>query len=99
MNLAMKFSDDTVIRRSPTALSRAFEHEVAVILPSASAVRVLNEVGARIWALADGRTFAAIVDVLLNEYQVERTHLRADVETFLAGLQDRGLLVEPSSGP
>ena len=88
----MKFSDETVIRRSPTALSRAFEHEVAVILPTASAVRVLNEVGARIWALADGRTLAEILDVLVNEYEVERTQLRVDAETFLSELQGRGLL-------
>ena len=88
----MKFSDETVIRRAPTALSRAFEHEVAVILPTASAVRVLYEVGARIWALADGRTLAEILDVLVNEYEVERTQLRVDAETFLSELQGRGLL-------
>jgi len=86
-----------VIRRVPNALSRAFEHEVAVILPTASAVRVLNEVGGRIWALADGRTFAEILEVLVNEYDVERTQLRVDAESFLAQLQERGLLESPSS--
>ena len=91
----MKFSDETVIRRAPTALSRAFEHEVAVILPTASAVRVLNEVGARIWALADGRTLAQILDVLVNEYEIERTQLRVDAEAFLSELQARGLLEAP----
>jgi len=92
----MKFSDETVIRRAATALSRAFDHEVAIILPTASAVRVLNEVGARIWALADGRTFAEILDVLLNEYDTERTQLRMDAEAFLSELQDRGLLEPPA---
>jgi hypothetical protein len=91
----MKYSDETVIRRAPAALSRAFEHEVAVILPTASAVRVLNEVGARIWALADGRTVAEILDVLVNEYDVDRTQLRVDAEAFLAELQGRGLLEAP----
>ena len=94
----MKFNDETVIRRASTALSRAFEHEVAVILPSASAVRVLNEVGARIWALADGRTLEQILDVLVNEYDVERTQLRVDAEAFLSELQVRGLL-ESVPGP
>jgi len=93
----MKFSDEMVIRRAPGALSRAFDHEAAVILPTASAVRVLNEVGARIWALADGRTLAEIVDILLNEYQVERIQLRADVEAFLAALQERGLIEHTSA--
>src|SRR6478735_6599363 len=97
MRSAMKFRDEMVIRRVPNALSRAFEHEVAVILPTASAVRVLNEVGGRIWALADGRTFAEILEVLVNEYDVERTQLRVDAESFLAQLQERGLLESPSS--
>ena len=88
----MKFSDETVIRRAPTALSRTFDHEVAVILPTANAVRVLNEVGGRIWALADGRTLGEIVDILVNEYEVERNQLRMDAETFLSELQGRGLL-------
>ena len=88
----MKFSEETVIRRAPTALSREFEHEVAIILPTASAVRVLNEVGARIWALADGRTLAQILDVLVNEYEVERHQLRVDAEAFLCELHGRGLL-------
>ena len=91
----MKFSDETVIQRAPTALSRAFEHEIAVILPTASAVRVLNEVGARIWALADGRTLSQILDVLVNEYNVERTQLRVDAEAFLSELQSRGLVEIP----
>jgi len=91
----MKFSDETVIRRSPAALSRAFDHELAVILPSASAVRVLNEVGARIWALADGRRFSEILDILANEYDVGRIQLRVDAEAFLSEMQSRGLLDAP----
>jgi hypothetical protein len=94
----MKFSDETVIQRAPSALSRAFEHELAIILPTASAVRVLNEVGARIWALADGRTLSEILDVLVNEYDVDRTQLRVDAEAFLSELQVRGLL-EPVQAP
>jgi len=94
----MQFSDETMIRRASTALSREFDHEVAVILPTASAVRVLNEVGGRIWALADGRTLAEILDILVNEFEVERTQLRVDVEIFLSELQTRGLLERPS-GP
>ncbi|HKO48359.1 MAG TPA: PqqD family protein [Polyangiaceae bacterium] len=94
----MKFDDETTIRRAPTALSREFDHEVAVILPTANAVRVLNEVGGRIWALADGRTFAEILDILVNEFEVDRIQLRMDVESFLSELQAKGLLETPS-GP
>jgi hypothetical protein len=86
------FRSETIIRRTPSALWRTFEHETAVILPTASAVRVLNEVGARVWELADGRTFREIVDTLVNEYEVERTQLELDAQAFLAELHGRGLL-------
>jgi Coenzyme PQQ synthesis protein D (PqqD) len=90
-----QFTDETIVRRTASALWRPFEHETAVILPTASAVRVLNEVGARVWELADGRTFAEIVDVLVNEYEVERTQLRRDAEAFLSELHSRSLLEAP----
>jgi hypothetical protein len=82
----------TPIRRSPRAVWREFDREIAVVDPRATAVRVLNEVGARCWQLADGRTFAEILEELLNEYHVERNQLEADMRAFLAELDDRGLL-------
>jgi Coenzyme PQQ synthesis protein D (PqqD) len=90
-----QFTDETIVRRTASALWRPFDHETAVILPSASAVRVLNEVGARVWELADGRTFAEIIDILVNEYEVERTQLRLDAEAFLSELHSRCLLEAP----
>lgn len=90
--MPLQFSDQTIIRRTASALWRTFEHETAVILPTASAVRVLNEVGARVWELADGRTFAEIVNTLVNEYDVERTQLELDAQAFLSELHSRGLL-------
>lgn len=93
--MPLQLTDETIVRRAASALWRPFEHETAVILPSASAVRVLNEVGARVWELADGRTFAEIIDVLVNEYEVERTQLRLDAEAFLSELHSRSLLEAP----
>jgi len=89
-------TDETIIRRSANALWRPFEQETAVILPTASAVRVLNEVGARLWQLADGRTFGEILDALVNEYEVTRTQLRSDAVAFLSELHSRGLLEAPT---
>jgi len=90
-----RITAETIIRRTASALWRPFDAETAVILPTASAVRVLNDVGARVWQLADGRTFAEIIDSLLNEYEVDRTQLEADAEVFLSELYNRGLLEEP----
>lgn len=93
--MPLQFTDDTIVRRTASALWRPFDHETAVILPTASAVRVLNEVGARLWELADGRTFGAIIDALVNEYDVERIRLQLDAVAFLSELHGRGLLEEP----
>jgi hypothetical protein len=90
-----QITDETIIRRTASALWRPFDHETAVILPTASAVRVLNEVGARVWELADGRTFGEIINTLMNEYDVERTQLRLDAQEFLSELHGRGLLEDP----
>jgi hypothetical protein len=90
-----QITDEMIIRRTASALWRPFDHETAVILPTASAVRVLNEVGARVWELADGRTFGEIIDALMNEYDVERTQLRLDAQAFLSELHGRGLLEDP----
>jgi Coenzyme PQQ synthesis protein D (PqqD) len=87
-----QITDDTIVRRTASALWRPFDQETAVILPTASAIRVLNEVGARIWELADGRTFGEIINTLVNEYDVERTQLWSDAIVFLAELHSRGLL-------
>jgi GeoRSP system PqqD family protein len=90
--MTRSFDLDAKVRRNPAALWRDFEHEAAVILPSATAVRTLNEVGARCWQLADGRTVGEIVDVLLGEFDVERDQLEKDVRRFFSELDARGLL-------
>ena len=54
----------------------------------------LNEVGSRVWELADGqRSIAAIVDVLAGEYDAARDQIREDVHDLLANLAAEGLVV------
>jgi hypothetical protein len=56
-------------------------------------VKVLNETGARIWALVDGqRTLREIIAVLVNEYAVESTRAERDALAFVADLCNRALL-------
>lgn len=86
------FSAESKIFRSPSALFRGFGDELAILSPEASALATLNGVGARVWELADGRTFSELVDALLNEFDVERNILEQDVRAFLDALATRGLL-------
>lgn len=85
---------DSVVRRSDTAVWRAFEGEVAVLDPAVGRVSTLNEVAARCWELADGRPFSQLVDQLLKEFEVERNVLERDVRALLEQLDERGLLVQ-----
>jgi hypothetical protein len=69
------------------------DHEAVLVLPAQGQVKVLNEVGARIWELADGtRSLRAIAGLLCQEYQVEAAQAEADVLRFVSDLAGRGIL-------
>jgi hypothetical protein len=73
--------------------SRRLEHEAVVVLPDKGEVKVLNEVGAQIWALADGsRTVGDIIAALCDEFEAPPGVVEADTLKFLAELQHKGLI-------
>ena len=56
-------------------------------------VFTLNEVGAMIWRLIDGRTTGRqLMEVVINEYDVESSEAEKDVVDFLRSLEDAGLI-------
>ncbi|HEY5973445.1 MAG TPA: GeoRSP system PqqD family peptide chaperone [Geobacteraceae bacterium] len=52
----------------------------------------LNILGAEVWKLCDGREDGAIVETLLEQFDVERQTLSSDVAAFLAELADKGFI-------
>jgi hypothetical protein len=73
---------------------RRLEHEAVVVLPDKGEVKVLNDVGAQIWTLADGsRSVRDIAAALCNEYAISPATAEADTLKFLAELQQKGLIV------
>ncbi len=73
---------------------RRLDQEAVVVLPDRGEVKVLNEVGAQIWALADGsRTVQEIAAAICQEYDVPPAVAEADTLSFLATLQQKGLIV------
>ena len=81
-------------RPTPKAsVIHAFVGGEAVLLDVESGLYFgLDEVGARIWQLlVAGATKESVVDQLLEEYDVERSQLHADVTSFLAALAAKGL--------
>lgn len=87
-----EWSQDSSVRRKPDVVWRSFERELALLDPGSGRFGSLNEVAARCWELADGRTFGELLACLMNEFEVERTELERDVRDFLNHLDARGLL-------
>jgi len=56
-------------------------------------VFTLNEVGAMIWRLIDGKTtIRQLTQAVRNEYDVEASEAEKDVVDFLRSLEDAGLI-------
>ncbi len=56
-------------------------------------VYTLNEVGAMVWQLIDGRTSVRqLAEAVRNEYDVEDAEAEKDVLDFLRSLEDAGLI-------
>ena len=73
--------------------SRRLEQEAVVVLPDKGEVKVLNDVGAQIWTLADGsRTVRDIIAALCVEFEASPVVVEADTLQFLAELQHKGLI-------
>jgi hypothetical protein len=72
---------------------RRLENEAVLVLPDKGEVKVLNDVGARIWSLADGRlTVRDIVATICAEYQVTPAEAEADTMAFIAELEAKGIV-------
>ena len=80
-------------RKHPHAASRVYEGEAFIVLPGKGEIKILNEVGSRVWELIDGtRTTEDIVGLILEEYETTRESARADVMEFLEELKANGML-------
>ncbi len=77
----------------PRTAARLFSGEAVIISPDENTVRLLNEVGSRVWELADGtRTLEEIAGVLTAEFEVDLPQARASVAAFVEDLVGKGLL-------
>jgi len=78
---------------NPNVRGRVIENEAVLVLPDRGQVKVLNQVGASIWQLADGtRTVREIAAVICAEYAVEQAEAEADTLAFVAELEGKGII-------
>jgi hypothetical protein len=84
---------DTYPLRNPDAAWRVIDGEGVIVTPKDGLVRVLNETGARIWELSDGKATAGrIADTLAAEWGRVGAELKQDVEAFLVECSAKGLV-------
>ena len=83
----------TVLSKSPDAASRTYDGQATIVLPSRAEVKVLNEIGSRVWDAIDGRrSLAQILDTLLAEYDIPREEALRDVLDFVGELRTQGMV-------
>lgn len=80
--------------RNENLVWRVLDDGVVVVSPQQGQVRVLNRVGTTIWELIDGRhTITDLETALVEQYDVSLEQAGRDLQSFLADLTERGLLV------
>ncbi len=83
----------SILRPARDLRFRRIDDEAVVVRQRAGEVLVMNETAARLLELADGRTSVADwVQVLAEEYEIDRRALERDVLAFVADLTEEGML-------
>jgi hypothetical protein len=64
-----------------------------LVLPETGKVMVINDVGARIWTLLDGkRTIDEISKIVETEYSETSQNIQQDIIDFLSGLMEKKIV-------
>ena len=72
---------------------REIDGEIIALEANGSKYVAANGSGTLLWrALAAGTTRDALVDELVQAYEIDRARAEADTDTFLAQLREQGLL-------
>lgn len=77
-----KLSGPERLLQNERTACRVIDGKAVVITIDENQVHVLNGVGTRVWELADGRPLDAIVDAIVEEFEVERGQAALDVCAF-----------------
>lgn len=83
----------SVVRQSERTASRVVEGQAVVIVIDEQKLHTLNDVGTFLWGeVGEGCAVSALVDALLESYDVERERATADVLQFVEELLALGAL-------
>ena len=86
-------TDSTTYQLNPHARFRILDDEGVFVLQEAGEVVVVNQVGAMIVkSLSDGQTLSHVVDQVVEQFEVDASTARADVDSLVADLNKAGAL-------
>jgi len=94
-------TEETVLALAPNATFQPLgENEGAVVLMVDSGqLYTCNDTTVALLQVLDGkRNFGALIDAMLEEYEVERDVLASDVREMLAELESEGIVTRVSAG-
>jgi hypothetical protein len=84
---------NTVPRANPDIICQNVNYEMVLVSPQSGHYQVINQVGATIWGLIDGkRTISEIKRALVNQYDIPADQALQDILAFLTSLETRGLI-------
>jgi Coenzyme PQQ synthesis protein D (PqqD) len=84
---------DEVLTKNPNAAYRIYDGQATVVLPDQAEVNVLNEIGSAVWERIDGRrSLRAILDAILETYDISREEATRDVLEFAASLREHRMV-------
>jgi hypothetical protein len=90
---------DSRPQRRSDVLAQAAGDTVVLLTPDSGEYFTLNEVGARIWELADGsRSVAEIASALADEYDAPLDDIRTDALEVLSELAEEHLISDGAAG-
>ena len=79
--------------KSPDLIWRSLDDGTVIINPEQGDVKVLNDVGARVWELVDGqRSIDQIALEITQDYEVSLDDANKDLKDYLNVMIDQGLL-------
>jgi hypothetical protein len=78
---------------NPEVVGRMIDNEAVLVLPGKGMIKVLNEVGGRIWTLIDGKqSVEAIAAKIHGEFKVSQSEAESDTLAFIQQLWDKEII-------
>jgi len=94
----LKMQEDVLLRSSGIVWSD-LDGDTVLLDAEAGTYYTLNEVAASVWDKIDGkRAIGEILDLMLEEYDVDRATLEKDLDGLVADLLDKGLIQRKKRG-